>query len=307
VDAHHKSGANLFVTYCARRVINPLPVVLKPQPDELLSSWLARHATFYGIARRRLLDHVGLSTPSLEALDYKPSLSVQIMLAGFFHCEPGAIAAMSHAAVRDDLHCLVRRISSLQACRRCTEKGENAGAAGVVLKSWMQGWRITCRSCGSRLIDLAREKTTTNELDQTSLFSEHWDFAREGEEIFERHALGAVEAVPSPLTIMQLLLLPRWPEPGEMSAVYRQLRLLNVLLPGFDETVHQRGLKATWSTKLVLPIPFRVPLLAGLAIVMRDPQKMISYLRVHTRFHGTKRFNQIEPGEITATTGPVSH
>jgi hypothetical protein len=52
------------VTGAAQEIITPLPVVLKAQPDELLSSWLARHATYYGVARRRLLNHVGLSAPS---------------------------------------------------------------------------------------------------------------------------------------------------------------------------------------------------------------------------------------------------
>jgi hypothetical protein len=30
----------------------PLPVVLKAARDELLSSWLARHARFYGVTGR---------------------------------------------------------------------------------------------------------------------------------------------------------------------------------------------------------------------------------------------------------------
>jgi hypothetical protein len=29
-----------------------LPVVLPPVPDELLSSWIARHAAFYGVSLR---------------------------------------------------------------------------------------------------------------------------------------------------------------------------------------------------------------------------------------------------------------
>ena len=30
----------------------PLPVVLRPVEDELLSSWLARHAAYYGVTGR---------------------------------------------------------------------------------------------------------------------------------------------------------------------------------------------------------------------------------------------------------------
>jgi len=104
------------VTGAAHEIITPLPVVLKAQPDELLSSSLARHATYYGVARRRLLNHVGLSAPSLEALDHEVSLGQQIVLAGFFHCEPAEVAAMSHIAVREDLRRLIRRSVPLQEC-----------------------------------------------------------------------------------------------------------------------------------------------------------------------------------------------
>jgi hypothetical protein len=31
----------------------PLPAVLKPVADELLSSWLVRHAAYYGASLRR--------------------------------------------------------------------------------------------------------------------------------------------------------------------------------------------------------------------------------------------------------------
>jgi hypothetical protein len=32
--------------------LKPLPVVLKPRRDELLSSWLRRHAVYYGVTAR---------------------------------------------------------------------------------------------------------------------------------------------------------------------------------------------------------------------------------------------------------------
>jgi hypothetical protein len=38
----------------------PLPVVLKPVDDELLSSWLARHAAYYGVSGP-FLSYVGFS------------------------------------------------------------------------------------------------------------------------------------------------------------------------------------------------------------------------------------------------------
>jgi hypothetical protein len=74
-----------------------LPVTPRAQPDELLSSWLARQARFYGVGRLRLLHHCRLSSPSLEALDQEISFGQQTMLAGLLHREPSEIAAMRRA------------------------------------------------------------------------------------------------------------------------------------------------------------------------------------------------------------------
>jgi hypothetical protein len=281
------------VTNASHEVIKPLPVVLKVQPDELLSSWLARHATYYGVARRRLLDHVGLSAPSLEALDHEVSLAQQIVLAGFFHCEPAEVAAMSHVAVREDLRRLVRRSVALQECRNCARIAELANAPGAIARSWMQGWRITCRACGGRLVDASGSQETETRVD---VLDEYWCSAREGEELLERQAFGFDATALSPIAILRLLLLPRWPEPNEIWDAYRQTWLLNVLVPGFDETVHRFGAKAAMSRKPFLPIALRIQLLAGVAIAMHDPVQAISCLRAHTRSSANQRFTEIEVG-----------
>ena len=36
-----------------------------------------------------------------------------------------------------------------QSCRSCASRLKHDGAAGVVLKTWMQGWRVTCRAYGA--------------------------------------------------------------------------------------------------------------------------------------------------------------
>jgi hypothetical protein len=285
----------------AHEAFKALPVVLRARPDELLSSWLARHATYYGVSRRRLLDHVGLSAPSLETLDHEVSLAQQIVLAGFFRCEPAQVAAMSHVAVRADLRRLVRRSVPLQRCLNCASSAELADAPGAVGRSWMQGWRLTCRACGSRLVD-SRETGT-----KVEAFDEYWCTAHEAEELLEIHAFGHDTTALSPLAMLRLLLLPRWPEPNEMWDAYRPTWLLNVLVPGFDEMVHRLGATAAMSRKPSLPIVLRVPLLAGLAIAMRDPVRTISRLRAHTRPHSNYRFGQLEADLRMESGNPVSH
>jgi hypothetical protein len=279
-------------------------VVLRARPDELLSSWLARHATYYGVARRRLLDHVGLSAPSLETLDHEVSLAQQIVLAGFFRCEPAQVAAMSHVAVRADLRRLVRRSVPLQQCRNCASSAELADASGAIGRSWMQGWRLTCRACGSRLVDAVDSRETGTKVEA---FDEYWCTAHEGEELLERHAFGFDTTAVSPLAMLRLLLLPRWPVPSEMWDGYRPTWLLNMLAPGFDETVHRLGFTAAMSKKPFLPIALRIPLLAGLAIAMRDPVRTLLCLRAHAHPHSNHRFSQIETDLRMESANPVSH
>jgi hypothetical protein len=88
---------------------------------------------------------------------------------------------------------------------------------------------------------------------------------------------------------------------------YRQTWLLNVLVPGFDDMVHRFGAKAVMSRRPFLPIALRVPLLAGVAIAMRDPAQTISRLRTRTRSHSNQRFTEIEAELGTGSANPVSH
>jgi hypothetical protein len=80
-----------------------------------------------------------------------------------------------------------------------------------------------------------------------------------------------------------------------------------VLVPGFDEMVHRFGAKAVMSRRPFLPIALRVPLLAGVAIAMRDPAQTISRLRTRTRSHGNQRFTEIEADLGAGSANPVSH
>ncbi|MER9032721.1 TniQ family protein [Mesorhizobium sp. M0674] len=47
----------------------PLPVILKPVPDELLSSWITRHGDFYGVAPLTMLRHAVPEATSLRQTD----------------------------------------------------------------------------------------------------------------------------------------------------------------------------------------------------------------------------------------------
>lgn len=111
------------MTRHAQEFIRPFPVVLRPRPDELLSSWLMRHATYYGVTRRRLLDHVGILSPSVEALDREITLGQQIMLAGYFRRQPFEIAAMSYETARSTMRALIRPSAPQPSCHCLRREG----------------------------------------------------------------------------------------------------------------------------------------------------------------------------------------
>jgi hypothetical protein len=53
----------------------PLSVVLKPVDDELLSSWSARHAAYYGVSKPFFVKWLMPCTRNLSLLDYRLGLA----------------------------------------------------------------------------------------------------------------------------------------------------------------------------------------------------------------------------------------
>lgn len=61
-----------------------LPVVLKPVADELLSSWIIRHADFYRITPLGMLRHCVREAVSLRAADLRLNASQADRIAYIF-------------------------------------------------------------------------------------------------------------------------------------------------------------------------------------------------------------------------------
>jgi hypothetical protein len=131
-----------------------LPLIAPPSADELLSSWLTRIAQDYYIPSRGLLTHMGLSSPSVERLDLTLTFAQAIAISGFVRQPPNAIIGMTHAKLPIDCQSLVRVKYPQQSCRSCALQLKRDGATGAVLKSWMQGWRVTCRACSGAIADV---------------------------------------------------------------------------------------------------------------------------------------------------------
>ena len=101
----------------------PLPVVLKAARDELLSSWLARHARFYGVTGPFFAKWLGLGDFRLSALDYRLGLEQVARLTEKFRCDPVTLIGMTHIDTCDGQVCdLISRGRPLQICYPCADR-----------------------------------------------------------------------------------------------------------------------------------------------------------------------------------------
>jgi TniQ len=256
-----------------------LPIVVTPLADEVLSSWLTRIAQDYFVPPRSLLTHMGLSAPSLERLDVSLTFGQANAISAFVHRPPDAILDMTHVRLPRDCQKLVRLKHPQQTCRTCALQHKRDGAATAVLKSWMQGWRMTCRKCGGLLDDV----WTT--CDDAPPFAGLREAARAGEGLIETYA-GREQRFPiSPATMMRLLLLRRRPTPEEFRKSPGEARhVIGTLIADFDEVVDDHGLSNLLGRTLVLPMRIRIAILAALATVMADPIAQLSKLRQSRAF-----------------------
>lgn len=277
-----------------------LPLVTPPRGDELLSSWFARIAQDYYVTPRGLLTHMGLSSPSAERLDLTLTFTQAMTMSGFVRLPPDAIVGMTHARLPSDCQSLVRVRHPQQSCRRCGSQFKRDGAAGAVLKSWVQGWRITCRVCGGAISDVWSDIDRAG----TATLGRLEEEAAAGEAIVEAYASGSRSYPVSPATMMRLLLLRRRPTPKESREQPEfQRRLIGTIIPDFDMIADDHGLNTMIGRSPVLPMVIRLRLLAGVATVMKNPIEQISLLRQSRAFG--PQFDRVLAQDPIITPDPI--
>jgi TniQ len=301
-------------------VLKPLPIVLKAVPDELLSSWLRRHARFYGVTEAGLIDWLGLGVLALRTLDHQLGLGQVARLSQALYCDPKTLVEMTHTPLPAEARPLVRQGRAVLVCRSCAARHRAGDAEGAVLKSWIEAWRITCRLCARPLSETGSLRGNADTLRKTSIFGEQWwHLALEGEGIVECHIRGSVTPLSSQLALMRLLLLPSWYRPEQPFAGFYSGWLLNELVPGFDARARLIKRRVNQGAIGSIPPDLRVALLAGIALVAADPTAVIDHLRPACRLFYQRRFeelaaavsNQITPSQIDSKCEnmrrPLSH
>jgi hypothetical protein len=245
--------------------------VLQPLADELLSSWLNRHASFYGISGGRLIRHCGLEAASLRDLDLKLTTHDRRRLAHLFRYDPRTIQKMTQSRGRSPPAGLIATVRPMQVCRCCISRhGVEPVTRGARLRSWMEGWRIDCPVCGTAMEDSRPLNLLTRTDPAAPLLVRVAEHARQGELMMTRAAsLGRLNK--PVVALMRSLLLPRTSRPGERSSTGEIPRLLDAVVPGFDRFLHQSHPGFRRPGTLLLPISIRIPVLAGVAHVASRP------------------------------------
>ena len=279
-----------MLTNAARR---PLPVVLDPVPDELLSSWLHRHADFYGLTEPMLISWLQLETKKLRSLDFRPGLGQIARIVDSFRTDPMDVVAMTHTALPLEVAALVGRRKPIQFCRTCSERHRTADTSGAVLKSWFEAWRVTCPLCGSPLSEIERPRTGGDTVRDTSPFAVHWDAAKVGEEFVNRHLRGEPTPLASPIAMMRLLLILNRPQKAQRAERYNKSWFLNDIVPGFDAETLRIAPSISKGASAMVPLHLRVALLAGLAIAAKNSVDTIQRLRPFCRPVYRKRFDEL--------------
>ena len=126
-----------------------LPVRLPPVADELLSSWINRHAAFYAVPPLVMLRHCLPKVVSLRAADLHLSRDQEIRLASMFSTDPAVVRRMTFGNVVQSSHRLLAA-GPAQVCTNCS-LGHTEPAP--ILRSQLLGWRITCPLCANQFRD----------------------------------------------------------------------------------------------------------------------------------------------------------
>lgn len=255
----------------------PLPVLLAPARDEALSSWVVRHAAFYGLSRTAMRRYCAPDIPSLRLIDRTLTPEQEARLAHLFRLGRPALRRMTQAELHPDaIGCLVAYDVD-HRCEHCARSLAEAGFSGAVRRAWFHTWRITCARCGSRMLP-ARTATGADGGTALDLFPHLWAKALQGEHLLNVavHRTTTSAALIPPLRLLRLLMI--WT--GNEKAPGNEERqcggwTLDAVVPGFDAALERHGIAIPRTTLINVPLPVRTALLAGLTLAVQDPAATI--------------------------------
>ena len=247
-----------------------LPVRLPPYPDELLSSWINRHADFYAVPPLVMLRHCLPEARSLRAADLHLSADQEIRLAKVFAAEPAVVRRMTFTNVLQSS----RRLIATRPVQCCMNCNPDHTAPRPTLRSQVLGWRITCPLCGDQL-----RHADGREL--PSPFRQYRGAVLRGEKLLDDEAERGIRTWASPSEIARLLLMRRVTKPLPREEELWRFRVLGAIIPDLDGIIAAKQENLPTPASPILPLHLRPAMLAGLAIVERAGPEMLRMLRRH--------------------------
>jgi hypothetical protein len=285
----------------------PLPVVLKPIEDELLSSWLARHAAYYGVSGPFFARWLMLGTHNLPVLDHKLGLMQVARLSEKLRCDPISLIAMTFVDAPSGTAELISRSRPPQVCQFCADRHTREGASGAVLKHWRKAWRVTCPVCGTPLSDADDRRESKETVRETSPFERLWSEALAGEAIIERFLQGDGSFRYSPTTLMRALLVQTWRPCGGNGRDPAVGWALGAIIPDFDVLARPLKRRINHAAVAALPLSFRPALLAAVAQAIKNPA-ILDLIWEETTLRGRRAFERLcETARLEAQAVRQSH
>ena len=262
--------------------LRSLPVRLPPYPDELLSSWISRHAAFYAVPPLVMLRHCLPEVASLRAADVYLDGDQIVRLAKIFSADPAAVRRMTFGNVLQSSHRLIAA-GPVQFCKNCSP---NHTAPTPTLRSQSLGWRITCPLCGDQL-----RGADGSEL--PSPFRQYHSAARRGERLLDDEAERGVRTWASPSDIARLLLMRRVPRYPSRDLELWRFRVLGVIITDLDDILAAEQESMPTPARPIVSLHLRPALLAGVGIVEHVGPEIFRMLRGHMMCGNRARFSNL--------------
>lgn len=272
-----------------------LPVRLPPVANELLSSWIARHAAFYAVPPLVMLRHCLPEVRSLRAADLHLSVDQAIRLAGMFATEPAGVRRMTFTNVAQSSRRLIA-VRPQQSCPNCSARRTEPEPT---LRSQLVGWRLTCPACRGLFRD-------TDGRELPSPFRQYRAAAIRGERLLDDEAEHGIVTWTSPTEIARLLLMRRIPRPIPRESDLWRFRVLGAIIPDLDGIVAAEQENLPTPASPILRLHMRPALLAGIAIVERAGPEMLRMLPGHMMGDNRFRFNLTAERVIAQSRTPRS-
>ena len=122
----------------------PLPKIVAPLPDELLSGWLSRLAAANYCNDAELLAHIEIDTRHGAALDFDVEAADAEKISIAARVDPDTVQSMTFTAMTKMEMMLTAQVP-FQSCPECSRRG-------LSLRHWRRSWTFDCQFCGTLLV-----------------------------------------------------------------------------------------------------------------------------------------------------------